>query len=248
LSVSTEKEKIRQRIWKVMEERGVAAFPKPIFGRIPNFDGAERAAERLVNLQEFKNAHTVKVNPDSPQIPVREEVLSQGKLLIMPSPRLEREFLVVDPTTVPKGVFRRAATIRGVFKFGRSIDIDDLPRVDLVVCGSVAVSRNGSRVGKGGGYSEIEYGILRELGLISEETPVFTTVHDLQIVDRIPREEHDFLVDAVVTPTRVVRIKRGGMQPTGIYWAKVTPSMLENMPILASLRKRTRGEYPQHSS
>ena len=35
--------------------------------RIPNFQGADEAAERLATLPEFQSAQLVKVNPDTPQ-------------------------------------------------------------------------------------------------------------------------------------------------------------------------------------
>jgi len=36
--------------------------------------------------------------------------------------------------------------------------------LDAIVCGSVAVRRDGRRCGKGEGYSDLEFAILRELG------------------------------------------------------------------------------------
>lgn len=56
-------------------------------------------------------------------------------------------------------------------------------RVDLVVCGSVAVNRQGARVGKGGGFSDLELGLLIEAGLVDDQTTVATTVHSVQVLD-----------------------------------------------------------------
>lgn len=243
MDVVREKEEIRQRIWRMMEERGISRFPKPVFGRIPNFEGSERAAEKLVGLPEFLKAHVVKVNPDSPQIPVRRIVLSQGKLLIMPSPRLRKGFLILDPKTMVKRAIGRAATISGALKYRKILSLDGLPKVDLIVCGSVAVSMDGARIGKGGGYSEIEYGILRELDLVKEETHIFTTVHDIQVVEGIPREEHDFSIDTIITPTRIIKIEKHS-QPRGIIWEKITPHLPEDIPILAELKKKTLEHAP----
>lgn len=242
MDVSIEKEAIRRRVWRIMDESGVSRFPKPVVGRIPNFKGAETATRKLSNLPEFKAAMVVKVNPDSPQTSVRQETLLSGRVLVMPTPRLREGFLLLDSKDIPRDVLKESSTIRGAFKYGRSIGIEDLPRVDVVVAGSLAVSPNGGRIGKGGGYSEIEYGILRELGLIGEETPVLTTVHDIQILDRLPVEEHDFSVDVIVTPKKVIRTGRKRRQPDGIVWDKVTPKMLEEMSVLKELRERKRGE------
>jgi 5-formyltetrahydrofolate cyclo-ligase len=221
-----------------MEEFGISRFPKPIVGRIPNFEGSEIAARKLFNLAEFQGAEAVKVNPDSPQIHERRGVLLNEKSLIMPSPRLRKGFILLDPNKISKRLLAKASTIRGAFRYGRLCPLDDLPKVDLIVSGSVAVSRDGVRLGKGGGYAEIEYGILRELELISEETAVFTTFHDVQIIDDVPKEEHDFVVDVVITPSKVVRVERKYIQPKGIIWEKLTKHQLKNIPMLQELKKR----------
>jgi len=233
----SDKDDIREEIWRLMEESGVSRFPKPIAGRIPNFEGSERAAGKLIGLPEFKSADVVKVNPDSPQAHVRRNVLRGGKLLIMPTPRLRRGFILVDPREIPRRSLAKASTIGGAFEYGRLCRIGELPNVDLIVAGSVAVSKDGRRIGKGGGYSEIEYGILRDLDLIDENTPVFTTVHDLQIIDQAPKEKHDFIVDAIITPSEVIGVKRQCAQPNGVIWERITERRAKNMPVLQELKK-----------
>lgn len=191
-------------------------------------------------MKEFEEAETVKVNPDSPQRQVRFEVLSHGKLLLMPTPRLRSGFILLDDT-VPKDRLRLASTIRGAFMLGKKVSLDKLPMIDLAVVGSVAVAKDGGRIGKGEGYSEMELGILRELGLLSESTPVITTVHDSQIVESVPLEDHDITVDYIVTPTRVLVTEPKRPLPAGIMWSKVTPEMMERMPVLTELRERPGG-------
>ena len=232
------KEAIRKEIWSLMEASGISRFPKPIKGRIPNFKGSEKAAKRLLNQSEFLCARVVKVNPDSPQAAVRRGTLFSGKLLLMPSPRLKKGFILLDSKKIPKKCLKKASTIKGAFKYGIICSLENLPNVDLVVAGSVAVTTDGIRIGKGGGYSEIEYGILRELGLISEKTPIFTTVHEIQIIDEAPKEEHDFYVDAIFTPDKKVKVERKYCQPTGIIWEKLTKNQLEDIPILHELKKK----------
>ena len=232
-----DKEEIRGRIWRLLEERGVARFPKPIWGRIPNFQGAESAALRLMELREVRAARFVKVNPDSPQRPVRRLLLERGKQVLMPTPRLRGGFLLLNPMRIPRHLYDKASTIRGAFNLGKPIGIDELPEIDLIICGSVAVSRDGRRVGKGGGYSEFEYGILREVDAIDEETPIATTVHDLQIVDEIPLDPWDFTVDIIATPSRLLRVAGQRQRPRGILWEYVSEEMMEEMPILRELRE-----------
>jgi len=193
------KARIRAEVWRRMEEAGVAAPPFPIEGRIPNFKGAPLAARRLCSTDDYGDADVVKVNPDSPQRHVRERVLRDGKTLIMPTPRLRKGFLVVKNPRNP----RKASTIRGAFREGKPVMPEDLPPIDLVVTGCVAVAPDGARLGKGGGYFDIEWGVLSQVGLVSSDTPVHTTVHDVQVLGRgeIPMEEHDVPVDVIHTPS-----------------------------------------------
>jgi len=50
-------------------------FPRPCRGRIPNFQGAGEAADRLKATDAFKTACVVKVNADKPQETVRVHAL-----------------------------------------------------------------------------------------------------------------------------------------------------------------------------
>ncbi len=215
------KEDIRMRIWRLLEEKNIARFPRPVYGRIPNFAGAEKAATRIIKLDEWIKAETVKANPDSPQKPLRYYALLHGKKLVMATPRLRNGFLLLDPRNIPPSRYEYAATIKGAFKYGRLLRLQEIPVIDLVVTGCVAVDKHGNRLGKGGGYAELEYAILRELGLVDEDTWVVTTIHDLQLVDKIPREEHDLTVDTVATPTRLIIFKPRPPKPRGIIWEKL---------------------------
>ena len=231
------KSEIREQIWKLLEERGVARFPKPIKGRIPNFVGAEIAAAKLRQLEEYKRARVIFCNPDSPQRPVREFALKDGKILVMATPRLKKGFLLLDSSKIPPSAFSRASTIRGAFEYGKLVGPWRLPSINLKVMGSVAVSPEGGRLGKGHGYSDIEYVILREVGAITEETPLVTTVHDLQIVPTIPIQENDVPIDIIVTPSRVIRCPRRP-RPKGVIWSMVSREMMEAIPVLKDLWKR----------
>jgi 5-formyltetrahydrofolate cyclo-ligase len=234
-NLKRKKEEIRHRIWLLMEEMNIARFPRPVYGRIPNFINSEIAAQRLADQKEFKQARVIKVNPDSPQSRIRYLTLLNGKTLIMPTPRLRNGFLILDPHKIPKSQYSKASSIYGAFKYGKPCRINEMPSIDLVVVGSVAVSRDGIRIGKGGGYSEIEYGVLREIGSAKEDTPIFTTIHDVQILDEVPREPHDLIVDAIITPTKVIRIKRTYELPKGLIWEKLSMEKIKEIPILTEL-------------
>ena len=235
------KASIRQRIWKLLEEQNIARFPRPVYGRIPNFAGAREAAMNLAKTRVWKEARIVKVNPDSPQKWIRLMALRQGKLLVMATPRIREGFIVLDPSKIPSFLYEKAATIRGAFQLGRKIGLDELRElggIDLIVTGSVAVDQQGHRIGKGEGYAELEYAILRELGLVSDDTPIATTVHDIQIVEQIPREPYDLVVDYIATPTRTIETRSGEKKPPGILWDILPCEKMREIPILIELAKR----------
>ncbi|HHT9119895.1 MAG TPA: ATP dependent DNA ligase [Candidatus Hypogeohydataceae bacterium YC41] len=80
------KEEVRRFVWSYLEDRGIADFPTPCFGRIPNFIGSEKATERLLSLEEFRHARCVFSAPDYVLKRARDLVLSQGKTLAFATP------------------------------------------------------------------------------------------------------------------------------------------------------------------
>src|SRR5215471_3695209 len=178
-----------------MESKHVARFPGAK-GRIPNFTGAEQCAKLVGKLDVWKSARYIKANPDSPQRAIRHLALKQGKTLYMAVPRLREKkcFVELDPKRLGKNVYA-ASSIKGAFEFGRQVTVKQMKPVDLILCGSVAVRRDGGRIGKGGGYSDLEFAIALEAGIIKRTTSIITTVHSLQIVDDpIDLQPHDIPV------------------------------------------------------
>lgn len=64
MDVKTAKKLLREEIWNKLETSSVTRFPLPCYGRIPNFVGSEKAAEKVRLLKEWKEAGIVFVNPD----------------------------------------------------------------------------------------------------------------------------------------------------------------------------------------
>jgi len=228
------KQTVRERVWTLLEKEGVARFPGAR-GRIPNFVGAERAAERLGELAVWQKARRIKANPDSAQAPARKRALLAGKTVYMAVPRLRERacFIELDPSRLKS--LHRASTIRGAFELGRALTLEEMPSLDLVLCGSVAVSRDGLRLGKGGGYSDLEFGLLTGTGKIKANTPIVTTVHSLQIAPEVPAIEHDFALDFIVTPEEIVTCRPSHPRPKGIYWELLDQEKLEQIPVLRDL-------------
>jgi 5-formyltetrahydrofolate cyclo-ligase len=227
------KAEARARVWREMDIHGVGRFPGAT-GRIPNFVGAERAALHLQGLRAWREARAVKINPDAPQLPVRRMALREGKVVYMAVPRLRSLecFLELDPARLGKRALQ-AASIRGAERFGRPVGIDVLPPIDLIVCGAVAVNARGARVGKGGGFSDLEYGLLVEAGQVGSRTPIVTTVHPVQILpESIEMRPHDVPVDVIVSTEGVMTLRPAFPRPAGLYRVALTPEKIAEVPVI----------------
>ena len=226
----------RARVWREMEIRGVGRFPGTP-GRIPNFVGAERAALQLQALRAWREARAVKINPDAPQLPVRRLALREGKVVYMAVPRLRSLecFLELDPHRLGKRALQ-AASIRGAERLGRPVGIDAVPPIDLIVCGAVAVNARGARVGKGGGFSDLEYGLLAEAGRVGPKTPIVTTVHAVQVLpEAIEMQRHDIPVDVVATPDGLMGLRPDFPRPGGLYRDELAPDKIAAVPVIERL-------------
>ena len=236
------KQDIREQAWQALRQAGAARFPG-VEGRIPNFVGAEAAADLLAATPEWQGARTIKANPDSPQLPVRRKALAEGKILYMAVPRLgePKPFWRLDPDRLDTP--HSAASIKGASTYGEPVGLDQMDQIDLVVCGSVAVEPGGARLGKGGGYSDLEFALASEAGLITDLTIVATTVHPSQLVDEgtIPITNHDFPLDIIVTPEEVTYTDTRLPRPSGILWDHLDQERRHAIPVLAS---RDRGPSP----
>jgi 5-formyltetrahydrofolate cyclo-ligase len=238
------KDEIRHQVWDMMEREKIGRFPFPLKHRIPNFKGAEQAARHITTMPVYKEAKVVKVNPDAPQLPIRTQVLVDGKTLLVPTPRLKAGFIQVKPEWVPRGEERKAASLSHIHKYGKVIPLSELPIIDLIIVGSVAVHRDGRRIGKGEGYADREYAIIRELG--NPAVPVVTSVHSKQVIDDdIPIDAYDLTVDWIATEKGLIETNSPYEKPDGIFWDLVTDEEREEMPVLDEIWELTKSKRNQ---
>src|SRR5438105_4584183 len=192
-AVLAAKAALRDAVWSALGSAGAARFPGAV-GRISNFVGAESAADRLRATPEWTHAATVKANPDSAQLPVRQRALQDGKTVYMAVPRLAdaEPFFLLDPNRLADTP-RTAASISGATRSAQRVALSELAAVDMVVMGCVAAGHDGARLGKGGGFADLEYAFAAAAGLITQDTVVVTTVHEVQVrpAGTVPATVHD---------------------------------------------------------
>ena len=260
-TVSERKDQIRKRVWDKLEaERRTCLedYPPSCHGKIPHFKGCKKAAYYVPWLGKFMKANVIKVNPSLAQMILRRIILTEKKVLVVPSPALEKYeenlnedintkvfCFMVDGANTSGNANKRIMTKKGIVSCGEPL-LDDwsaCPKVDIVVVGSVAVTKSGRRLGKGLGYAELEWAILFEMGVVDSSTLVITTVHDYQIVSDSElsedlQEDHDLPVDIIVTPTRTYHVKPKIAKPDcGILWYKLKDH-LKSIDIIEILREK----------
>ena len=231
------KTSIREEIWEQMAATGLSPEPH---GEIPTFPGQNKAAERLRGLAIYRTARTIMVPPDQAQLQVRINALSDGKRLIMATPGLRDGFYLLKKGDIKVKDLKQAARSSGARRFGKRMltTQQEIGAVDLLITGAVAVDLQGGRIGKGSGYFDLEYMILREIGSINEETPVVALVDDLQVRERVPMEEKDVAVDVIVTPSRIITCEKTLTRPSGISWKQLDEKASKGMRPLKELRQK----------
>lgn len=153
--------------------------------------------ERLMALPELVSTRTVMASwsfgSEVDTSGLIEALHAAGKRVVLP--RVDgREVAAVvyvpgDPT---------AATSFGAME-PTSAEIVRPTEIDVVIAPGVAFDRNGGRVGYGGGFYD------RFLRTVRADTSVIGLAFAVQLVEDVPRGEHDRLVDVVVTEEELIR-------------------------------------------
>ena len=256
-SISKQKQKIREKVWKKLEEKkALRPYPPSCFGKIPNFRGNNFATDIVIKLREFRRAKIIKVNPSLAQMNLRHEILKANKILIVPTPALtaydesqqnknDTHFCyMLDGSKLTNKEKKTAMTKKGSIHFGKPLleDWSTCPHIDIVVVGSVAVAPCGRRLGKGLGFAELEWGILYHLGIVDQTTIVITTVHEHQLIHNSEFSEHlqepyDLPVDIIITPNRILNVRPKLPKPScGILWDRLSDDQNKSIAILQKLK------------
>jgi len=196
------KEEIRTHIWKLLEEKNITTFPRPCKGRIPNFVGSDEACNRLKDLHEFSSAKCIFSAPDYILTRARELVLQRKKVLAVATPHM-RKFLEIS--NIPENKIKKATSIRGFELCGKRLSTE----IDLMIQGSVAVDRKGNRIGKGRGYGDREFHVLKTLGMLNPHMKIVTMVHETQVFDDFSSlmNEQDVKVNYILTTEKIIQVR-----------------------------------------
>lgn len=238
------KARARTLVWDIMELKNEILYPHPVHGRIPNFRNNPDCSTNLAQLEEFQRARVIEICPSLAQEHLRLFSLAEGKVLLTPAPSIDNAlFYKLDPKFLHMHDLSRAATKSGTAALGTIVNLTAVGNlhVDIVVVASVVVNPiTGARLGKGKGYGDIEYAMMRQLGACDDQTLVVTTVHESQLLDDLPSSimtQHDLPVNVVITPQRIIYTQNKFSCPKAINWNDIDNDTMLNLPVLKEFKR-----------
>jgi 5-formyltetrahydrofolate cyclo-ligase len=234
----------REHVWK---ELRLVAKPDSRFHFnfnefIPDYVGSEIGNQRIRELSIYKKSDVIFITPDNNLASLRKGAILDGKTTIMPTYGIIRGFLKITRNDVPEGQEAFAATLDGMDKFAEPITLEQITNlgdIDLMVTGASVITLEGLRFGKGHGYFDLEWAMMRTIGVADERTPLVAVAHDCQITEvKIVPEPHDTIIDYIVTPSQTIEVTSKRPKPVGINWDILPIEMRERIPPLRILYRR----------
>jgi len=238
-----EKQQIRLKVWEDLKNIALpdSRFHLNFNEYIPDFKDSINACNEIIKSNEYKKSKLLFITPDNCLTTVREQAIRDGKDIIVSTYGIYRGFILISKKMVNNGNEVFASTLDGLEYFGKNIsllEIKNLGKIDIMITGASAVSKNGVRFGKGHGFFDLEWGMFADVKVVDEKTPIIAVVHDVQIVDFDLEPSHtDIIVDWIITNKQKLSTNRKKSRPSGIYWNLLEKGMLEATPPLRELKK-----------
>lgn len=231
----------REKVWAAFRAvaRPDSRFHWDFSSFIADFAGSEQCVNRVRALPAWSRSELLFITPDNSTELIRRAAMADAKPFLMTTYGIKRGFLVLDPNDVPETERSYAATLDGMDRYARPIDLREISQaghIGLLITGGSAVSLSGHRMGKGHGYFDLEWALLSEIGAVDDSSEIVDVVHDSLVVDRtVAAAPHDVPVDWIITPTRTVRADTPGRVPGRVYWDLLRGTELESVPPVREL-------------
>ena len=206
---------------------------------VPDFAGTAECHGRVAAMDHYATAQTLFITPDNSLQGLIVRALADGKRVLVPTYAMRRGMVLLDPAAVPAEHREFAATLDGLERFGTTLDLPALrtgAKVDLLVTGAMALTLSGVHVGSGDAYLDLEWGILSQLGLVDDSTPIVGIVHPCQVVEEeLPPKPLDITVDVIITTLATITPERRYARPHGISWGALDAARMDSIAYLREL-------------
>ena len=158
--------------------------------------------ERLLQIPEYKSAETVlgymNFGSEFASDVWADKVLKDGKRLALP--RVNRHTNLLDLYWVDDLESQLASGLWGIREpvVERCERLNDINEVEFALLPGIAFSRNGARLGYGGGFYD-------KLLCAAQRPVLAVAAYGLQIVAQLPQEATDVSVEWIVTESATIR-------------------------------------------
>lgn len=239
-----DREKIRRKVWAELQRvaRPDSRFHWDFTAFIPDFEGSEHCVEAIRQTDHYRRARVILITPDNSLAGLRAQCLLDDKRLIVPTYAIGRGFWQIARADVPPGQEQFAATLDGLERYAHPYPLETAVPADgpaLLVTGASVLSTDGIRISTGPSYFDLEWLILRALGLVQSDTLIIASVHDCQVVEwPCEPQPYDAVVDLIVTPTRTIQVSPRYPKSDRIVWEQLPWNVIWEVPILKALHQR----------
>lgn len=172
--------------------------------------------ERLLQMPEYQQATTVlgymNFGSEYGSKLWVARVLADGKQLLLP--KVNRHTSTLELYRVEDMETQLAA---GLWKIREPVverceRANDINEVEFALLPGIAFSRDGARLGYGGGFYDK---LLAKLDTRKALPVLATAAYGLQIVEQIPQEKTDVRIAWIITETETIKCNREFIQPPG---------------------------------
>lgn len=170
-------------------------------------DHARRVLEHIVSLEQFVEARTILLYVDFRSElgtgPLMEKVIGSGKRLVLPVTLVkERDLLAVSISDPARELSPGYCSIPEPRTGIRARQTVSPLEIDLIFLPGSVFDERGGRMGYGGGFYD---------RFVSNRAPQAFRIglaHELQMVPEAPLEEHDAVLDFIITEERIIEGRR----------------------------------------
>lgn len=163
-------------------------------------EAARAIADVVLATEEVRRAATVaayvSLGTEPGTTDLLDRLVEAGKRVILPVLLPDNDL----DWAVYRGLTSLAPAGRGLLEpVGTPLGVEAIATADVVLVPGVAVSRTGTRLGRGGGSYD------RALGRVPVGTPTCVLLYDDEVLADVPAEPHDRPVTAAATPGGLIR-------------------------------------------
>lgn len=161
-------------------------------------NNSQEIMNKIINLSIYKQSKAVFIYMSFKNEVITSELIKKmfkdKKKVVIPYTDM------VNTLLIPSEIKDENDLVLNPFGYYEPREIIKFPveKIDLVIVPGVVFDNNLNRIGYGKGYYD------RILSAVRPDVKKVAIAHDFQVLDSIPKEEHDIKMDMIITEKRVI--------------------------------------------